>query len=161
MRGFALIGLLVMGWLLGSADRAHATAKWTRNSATYCQSIDPDDPDLHWSAYGAYTNDGYAQLYCPIKDTWDFPKTQLDHINVHVYDNGSGSTTARACATSAFALFAACEVGPTTSGTGNKTLHIASNQIDFLTASNNHTYFAYLYITMGPRQYVKGYWTSN
>lgn len=158
--------LVALGVLSALFIAGGAAAKWSRNAAAYCQVLNTNTSAAHWLTSGVWVRSGHSglQLYCPLKDTWDFPKSQLDHINVHVHDGtNTGGATARACATFAFSLGGACETGPSTSSPfqGSQTLTIQGNQIDFLTANAQATNFAYLYVALPRGSALKGYWTSD
>lgn len=121
-------------------------------------------------AYAQYSSSYSKQVMCPLEDTSEFSKSDIDRINVHTYDGSSNSdnfTRAYTCAVSPYGLSSSCEAAEGASGSGYKTLTLSSQtEVGLIQSSYASAFFASLRVYMRVRtanrpQRFMGFWISD
>lgn len=119
------------------------------------------------SSYSGYLT---MNVLCPLEDTSEFPKGNIDHINVLTYDgssNGNNFTRAYACAVNPYGMSSTCEAAETASGSGYNTLQLnSSTEIGLIQSSYAAAFFGSLHVymrarTVGRPQRFMGYWMAD
>jgi len=106
---------------------------------------------------------------CPIEDSSDMLKADIEQINVHVFDgSSSGGNYSRAyvCLRDPFGVGGTCLASQGASGSGHKTLTLSSNaELGFmqshLRAANFATLRVSMYSNSTPGQDLFGYFLSD
>lgn len=145
--------LLTAGIAVGLTAPGTAEAKFSRHSVHMCTTSSPFSP----GASGTLNNTGNnIQMRCAINDDTSYNKTEIDGINVHVYDGpGSASVYARVCETWWGVLGGTCggwSASPS-NYTGNYTI---SPSLAALDADGD---FPFLQIQLPASARLKGFYT--
>lgn len=163
--------LLAAGATLITATAVPTTsqAAWRRVHAGGCSATASGDPiALDYSGYRALGGETKL-IICPLEDTSEFSRQDIDHINVHTYDTtGSGGNFGRAyaCSRDPFSIGGECGTSQTASGSGYKTLVLSTSaEISQVTNSSTSSYFASVRVSLVSKASnwmdFYGYWVSD
>ncbi len=143
---FSLTAIAAVG-TASTPQESHA--QYERMSVVSCH---PYDDDGYYSGSTYVVSDAIAGLSCPIEDSFDLSKADIEGIEVYTHDGtsvGNNYTRVYACGVDRDSFDAACLLGQSASGSGFKTLALDSSQeLDWLKSVHREPYYAWLSVYM-------------
>lgn len=165
-----------MSLMSGVVLPSESDAAWRRESSSGCEAA-RGDGSFRTDSSGYRVNhlghividDREMQVMCPIEDTSEFPKGDIEQINVHTEDgsNSAGNySRAYACTVDPFGVGSWCGAGQGAPGSGNKTLTLSTSaEIDMIQDPMAFGFFATIKVYMEAghlnSQRFYGYWITD